>query len=74
MSQSILVDMHISPEEYQSYYSGSVSHVLATATDGRRVRFPAKILQRMISHNGINGRFLIQFSRDGKFENIQKIA
>lgn len=74
MNQAVIVEMHISAEEYLRYYKGSASTVFATAVDGRRVQFPAKILQGMVDHTGITGRFLISFNQEGKFENIERLS
>jgi hypothetical protein len=73
MSQRIVVDLAISADEYLAYYSGSVRQVVAKATDGRIVRFPAAILQRMVGHDGIYGRFAIEFDSAGKFTGISKL-
>ena len=49
----VVVDLHLSPEEYQSYYRGTATSVQATARDGRTVNFPANILQQFVTHEGI---------------------
>lgn len=73
MSRQIVVDIVISASEYQRYYSGSVSNVQATTIDGLKVRFPASVLQKVVTHDGISGRFVITFSDAGKFEKIERI-
>lgn len=74
MSQRIILDLHISAAEYLRYYSGSASRVVATSIDGRTVQLPANILQKVVGHDGIHGRFAIIFSEAGKFEAIERIA
>lgn len=74
MSQSIIVDIYISAEEYQRYYRGSARQVMATTLDGRNVQFPANILQRVVGHDGVRGRFAIHFSEAGKFEAIERLG
>lgn len=71
---SIIVDLAISADEYLRFYQGSVKLVSAIAIDGRRVQFPANILQKMVSREGIYGRFIIEFNREGKFQQIQRIG
>jgi len=71
-SKSVEVDIHISGEEVQKAYQGA-EFVYAQAIDGRSIRFPVKILWSFIGHDGIHGRFLIQFSKDNKFESIERI-
>ena len=73
MSQTIIVDMYISAEEYLRYYNGQVKKVVATAIDGRKVQFPAGVLQRVVTHEGIRGRFAISFSPEGRFEKIERL-
>ncbi|MDK2777457.1 MAG: DUF2835 domain-containing protein [Pseudomonadota bacterium] len=73
MKQRIVVDLAITAAEYQRYYSGSVRQVLAHTSDGRRVRFPANILQQVVDHSGVHGRFAIDFSADGKFLGISRL-
>lgn len=73
MSRQIVVDIVISANEYLRYYSGSVSNVQATTIDGLSVRFPAGVLQKVVTHDGIDGRFAITFSDAGKFEKIERI-
>src|SRR5690554_7425396 len=69
----ITVDLAISALDYQSHYSGQIKQVVAYTTDGRRVRFPANILQHVVSHEGVYGRFQINFSDKGKFLSIQRL-
>ena len=71
---NITVDLAISADEFLRYYNGSAKLVSAIATDGRRVQFPANVLQRVVSRDGVYGRFQIEFSRDGKFLNIERLA
>lgn len=71
---NITVDLAISADEFLRYYNGSARLVSAIATDGRRVQFPANVLQRVVSRDGVYGRFQIEFSRDGKFLNIERLA
>lgn len=73
MNQRILVELAISPSEYQQYYSGRVRAVVARALDGRTVRFPASVLTHVVGHDGVQGRFAIEFSSDGKFQGIERL-
>ena len=73
MNQRILLELSISPAQYQQYYSGRVRAVVARALDGRTVRFPASVLQQVVGHDGVQGRFAIEFSPDGKFHSIRRL-
>ncbi len=72
-SKNIEVEIHLSEEEVQKAYKGA-EFVYAQAIDGRSIRFPVKILWSFIGYDGIHGRFLIEFSKDNKFESIYRIA
>lgn len=69
----ITVDIAVSAQDYQSYYSGQIKQVVAYTVDGRRVRFPANILQHVVSHEGVYGRFQIDFDNEGKFLSIVRV-
>ncbi len=47
---------------------------MATAEDGRRVRFPAKALQRHLRPEGIHGRFELQFDSTHRFVALRRVA
>lgn len=72
--KEITVSLHISREDYLAFYQGQVKDVVATANDGRIIRFPAAILKGMVGHEGIHGKFCIQFDSDNKFSNIKRLA
>ncbi len=71
--KSIVVSLHIPPEEFQRLYEGSARDVNALSVDGRRVRFPANVLRPFVTHAGVVGRFTIYFSAENRFQCIEKI-
>lgn len=71
--KQIVVDLQISEDEYLRVYRGQARSVLAQSIDGRRVRFPANILQSFVTRSGIHGRFRIRFDAGGQFESIEKL-
>lgn len=71
--KSVVINLAIAPEEYQRWYQGAVQNVLAYTVDGRSVRFPAPILRRFITHDGIRGRFKITFDDQNRFQSIDRI-
>ncbi|GGO81018.1 hypothetical protein GCM10011348_19050 [Marinobacterium nitratireducens] len=74
MTQSIVVELNIDRERYLQYYrNGRETQVLAVASDGRRVRFPARILQPFVLHQGVHGRFRIDFDDQGRFRHIVQL-
>ena len=72
--QKVTVRLNISPERFQAYYQGVVEHVVATASDGRTVKFPARVLRPFLSYQGIQGIFDITFDATLKFQTIRRAA
>ena len=72
--KEIIVTIHISREDYLNVYQGQVHTVVATAADGRIVRFPAGILKDVVGHEGIHGTFKIRFDANNKFDGISRLG
>lgn len=70
----LIVDLRISSDEYLKLYRGISKTVSVRARDGRRVRFPANILQPWVSHGGIQGCFCIRFDDAGKLQEIRRLG
>lgn len=51
--------LRITAEQYLDYYRGTVHHVVARCTTGQNVQFPAALLQRFVTPEGIHGRFVL---------------
>jgi hypothetical protein len=71
---SITVRLSISADEFVRLYEGSARDVYAIGEDGRSIRFPARILQPFVLHDGIHGRFRIHFDEYHKFKSIERIS
>jgi hypothetical protein len=69
----LVIDIRISTEEYLKYYKTPSAAVSTRSRDGRSVKFPANILQPFVSHAGIEGSFIIEFSDEGKFIAVAKL-
>lgn len=68
------VELRIAPGEYLLRYRTPGAQVLARSGDGRRVQFPAAILQRFVTRHGINGRFRICCDDSGKLQDIDRLG
>ena len=73
-SHDVIIDISISHDEYLLWYQGTVKNVYTHCIDGRSVRFPAKILQPFVTHNGVRGRFMISFDEHKKFKGITRLT
>lgn len=72
-AKQVVIDLNIPEDEYLRVYRGSARTVLAYSIDGRRVSFPANILQSYVTRTGIHGRFRIRFDEQGRFSSIEKL-
>ena len=73
-TKSLVVKLAIAPDEFVRLYQGSARDVLARATNGQTVRFPANILRSFVTRDGVRGRFRISFDANGKLVAIDKIG
>lgn len=73
MRQRLCVVLSISADEFVQYYQGTVDSVVATATDGRMIKFPANILRSFVKSNGVHGKFELVFNEHFKFVTINRI-
>ncbi|MBB3168541.1 DUF2835 domain-containing protein [Simiduia aestuariiviva] len=67
----MFVRLAISQEELLRLYRGSARTVSALAEDGRRIRFPADALRRLVTDKGVYGQFVIEFDDQHKLVSIQ---
>lgn len=72
--QTIRFYLDISPDDYIAYYKGTAKNVLTKSIDGRSIKFPANILQRFLTHNGIKGLFELRYDDNGKYSDIVCIS
>jgi len=64
---TVRIMLNISSEE------GQADSVIATTTDGRRIRFPAVNLRSFISPQGIKGLFELTYTAGNQLVSIRKI-
>jgi len=64
----------IPSDDYLLYYQGVAKNVITRSEDGRSIQFPAKILQKFLTHDGIHGYFVLVYDDNGKFSSIRKIT
>ncbi len=69
----VILQLSISADEYQKVYRGDAHQVSAVAIDGRRIRFPVNILQKFITHQGVQGCFALTFDDQHRFKEIRRI-
>jgi len=65
--------LQISSEQYLDYYRGEVRSVVARTADGQTVQFPASLLQRFVTHDGIHGHFVLTCDKNHKNAELQRL-
>lgn len=64
--------LHISSEEFANYYRGHARAVVVLADNGQTLSLPASAFQPFVSHQGIAGRFVVQFDQQFKLVNLRR--
>ena len=64
--------LKISQSDYLRYYRGAASNVVAHAYDGRRIQFPAASLRPFVSHDGIEGEFVLVMDENNKLVELRR--
>jgi Protein of unknown function (DUF2835) len=70
----LVIDLDISADKMLAYYRGEVRTVRARAMNGQTVQFPASVLQKHISVDGIHGRYRMVIDDQNKFVRLELIA
>lgn len=73
MRQVMQFYLRINYDDYLLVYQGHAKYIVTTATDGRRIQFPAEVVRPYLTRDGIRGFFEITFSQRNKFQSIKKI-
>lgn len=72
--RSCRIHLNLTARQCERYYQGGVCSVLATSEEGVRLAFPAAQLRRFVTHEGVNGLFVISFSADYKLVSLTRLA
>ncbi|WP_280548981.1 MULTISPECIES: DUF2835 domain-containing protein [unclassified Halomonas] len=71
---SIDVVIELSHDACLAHYAGRVPNVQTRSLDGRLVVFPAEALRRVVTRDGVHGRFRLTFTEMGRFCAIQRLV
>ena len=71
--KSVVIELAIDAQHYAAYYRGTAREVIARAADGRHIRFPANILQTVITREGIHGMFELRYDKNNRFVDIRRL-
>ena len=64
--------LHITAEAYLDYYRGTARHVVVRSTAGQTLQFPASLLQKFVSTEGVHGNFVLLCDEQHKCLGLQR--
>ncbi|UXZ53643.1 DUF2835 domain-containing protein [Halomonas sp. 7T] len=70
---AIDVVIHLSESECLAHYEGRYANVRTRSVDGRWVVFPADALRRVVTREGVQGIYRLEFSDQGRFVSIRRL-
>lgn len=71
---SLVLDIHLTAEQFLTYYQGRANRVLAYSRDGRSVSLPAHHLRPFLTHDGVRGTFRLEVGADGKLLELKRLG
>jgi predicted flavoprotein YhiN len=72
MTKRFEFSLALSAEQYLAYYQGAASKVVVRCTNGQSIQFPARLLTRFVTHQGIQGQFVLTCSDDMKGSTLHR--
>jgi len=74
LDTTYIVDLMIPAQHFELLYRGRVNSVAALTSDGRRLRFPARILRPFVERDGVRGTFAIRVGEGNRLQTIERIG
>ena len=74
MAKRFEFTLSLSAEQYLAYYQGAASKVVVRCTDGQSIQFPARLLTRFVTNQGIQGQFVLTCSDDMKGSALARLV
>lgn len=70
---SLVFDLNLSAERMQLVYQGQANRVVVKSRDGRNVSVPAHHFRQFLSHSGVHGSFVLEFSEAGELLSLRRL-
>lgn len=70
---SLVLDIALSAERLVAVYQGRANRILLHSRDGRRVSVPAHHFRPFLTHDGVYGSFVLEFSDKGELLSLRRI-
>ncbi len=66
-------ELHLSAARFLDYYRGSVRHIVVRCTTGQNVQFPASLVQKFVSSEGVHGKFVLTCDEKNKCLGLERL-
>lgn len=73
-SDTLRFSLRLTPSEVLAYYDGAVDWVQVRATDGRRLRFPFRLLRPHVTADGVAGTFEMDIDSTGSCMELRRVG
>ncbi len=67
----LIIELHVPAGQMLQYYRGAAHVVHARATSGQTVQFPASVLQKVVTKDGVHGQFRLLFDDNHKLIGLE---
>lgn len=64
----------IPAHEYLAHYQGVARQVVVTLASGLNVQFPASALRAHVTHDGIQGEFVLRVDANNKLQALERVG
>lgn len=64
----------IPAHEYIAHYQGVARNVVVTLSSGLTVQFPSEALRPFVTHNGVQGEFLLRVDKNNKMKGLERVG
>lgn len=66
--------LNISADQYLRYYQGAAKYIVARSHDGQTIRFPAAMLRRFVTREGVHGEFRLRYDRNYRMVSLDRLT
>jgi len=65
--------LHLSTEQYHQYYCGEANQVQVVDQYNRRIQFPAGMLRKHVSRDGVHGEFILTYDNSNRLISLERV-
>ncbi len=71
---TLVFDIALSAERMRLIYQGRANRVQVQSRDGRKISLPAHHLRAFLTHEGVYGSFVMEFTEGGELLSLRRLA